>query len=87
MSWSVKAIGKAPAVAQSIENQFTSQPACREPEEAIRQHVRAALVAALAAQQPNIALKVSASGSMSFDNGPVHNSFTVSVEPMYGFID
>lgn len=87
MSWSVSAVGKAPAVAISIEKQFANQPVCMEPEETVRQSIRVALSASLAGQRPNVALKVTASGSMSTDNGPVHNSFNVAVEPIYGFIE
>lgn len=93
MSWSVSAIGKAAAVAASIETQF-SQSTCSEPEESVRQSARATIAAALAAQDPRTVVKVMASGSQSQRNygqkdvaPSFTNSLTINVEPQYGFVE
>jgi hypothetical protein len=90
MSWSVSAIGKPPAVAVSIEEQF-SRYKCIEPEEGVRQGARATLAAALAAQRPDSVVKVSASGSQSSNtiDGVVlfTNVLSITVEPQYGFVE
>lgn len=89
MSWSVQAVGKAPAVALKIESDFTAMSKCMEPEEGVKQAVRAAISVALAAQDPKTAVKVSASGSQStnYPDNTFRNQLSVSVEPMYGFVE
>lgn len=64
MSWSVGAVGKPKAVAESVEKQFAAST-CQEPEETVRQAARAAIAAALAAQREDSAVQVIASGSQS----------------------
>jgi len=97
MSWSVSAIGRAPAVAASIEKQFQSQAQypCQEPEESIKQSSRQVLAQALAAQKPEMVVRVNAAGSMSSTNDSfdpkravvISNSLSVAVEVLYGFIE
>jgi hypothetical protein len=90
MSWSVGAIGKSQAVRAEIANQFTKNP-CVEPEESIRQEVAKTIDAALAAQDPAFAVKVSASGSQSFKDWNaktgVSSNLVIAVEPLYNFVE
>lgn len=90
MSWSVFAVGKAPAVRASIADQFTRFK-CSEPEETVKQSVAAAIDAALVAQDPATIVKVTASGSQNFKNyetkSGVSNSCSVAIEPIHGFVE
>ena len=91
MSWSVGAIGKAPAVRDCIATQFANGSPCKEPEEAIRQAAKATIDTALAAISPDYAVEVNASGSMSLTdwNDPSKggaNTLTIQITPKYGFV-
>lgn len=90
MSWSVFAIGKAPAVRASIAEQFTRYK-CSEPEETVKKAVAASIDAALEAQDPATVVKVAASGSQNFKNyetkSGVSNQCTISIDPMHGFVE
>lgn len=85
-------MGKPPAVAVAIEQQF-SMGACSEPEETVRQSARAMIAAALAAQRPDSIVQVSASGSQNstYTDGkwgaPFQNSLEIKVQPLYGFVE
>jgi hypothetical protein len=91
MSWSVTAVGKAPAVRTAIADQFSKQSSCMEPEESVRQAAAVLLDAALAAQDSAVAVKVGASGSMSYKDwttkAGVSNALSLSVEVLYGFVE
>ena len=88
MSWSVAAIGKPAAVRAAIADQFAKGGKCAEPEETVRLEAAAMMDAALAGQtDPAKAVKVSASGSMSQSGTTISNSLSVSVEPLYGFVE
>ena len=95
MSWSVTALGKAPAVAAVIEKQFAGASPCAEPEEALRQAARGVIGAALAAQRPDSVVRVIASGSMLTTYNeetkswgpPLTNSLEIRVEPLGGFVE
>lgn len=92
MSWSVNAVGKAPAVARAIEEQFDRQGKCAEPEETVRISARAVIAAALKAQGDNVIVKVAASGSQGMYNWnkePKENSnqLSISIDPIYGFCE
>lgn len=92
MSWSVGGIGKAQAVATSIEAQF-AQSKCSDPEESVRQAARAAIAAALVAQNVGTVVKVTASGSQStrYDLAGKPAGFTnqlsIVIEPQWGFVE
>lgn len=94
MSWSVSAVGKPAAVSASIERQFAST-SCAEPEETVRQAARVVVAAAIAAQRPDCAVQVSASGSMSTSynedlktwGAPFTNQLSITVQPLYGFLE
>jgi hypothetical protein len=91
MSWSVAAVGKAAAVKTEIARQFAVGSKCLEPEETVRQSAAVVMDAALAAQDPTMAVKASASGSMTFKNWDNRtggsNNLSISIEPLYGFIE
>jgi len=89
MTWSVSAIGRAPKVREEISRQFTLNK-CVEPEESVRQSAAKVIDDALAAQDDNFVVQVSASGSQSSSDWNaktgVSNSLAISIVPMYGFI-
>lgn len=93
MSWSVAAVGRAEAVAEAIERQFTNGTSCSEPEESVRQAARTAIAEALKGQGPTTVVKVQASGSQSgtYQNGtwgaPYTNQLQIEVTPLYGFVE
>jgi len=93
MSWSVAGVGKPTALAKSIDGQFANAGVCAEPEEIIRQAARSLLTAALAAQWPDSAVSVVASGSQSatYVDGkwgpPYQNQLNIEVKPLYGFVE
>jgi hypothetical protein len=87
MSWSVSAIGKPGPVAAKVTeelNRFT----CTDPEEGVKQAAAALLATCLAAQDPNTAVRVSASGHQSGSVGNrLSNNLKIDVEPVYGFVE
>lgn len=93
MSWSVSAIGKAPAVATAISEQFRNSSPCSEPEESIRQLSNVTIQRALEAMPANQVVKVSASGSQGSTHYPpepnegVTNKLQLEVNPQYGFVE
>jgi len=89
MSWSIGTVfGRAPAVAEKVAKQFADASKCAEPEETIRQAAAHMIDAALAGQDPSQVVEVSASGSMSTNNGKVtSNSLQIAVSPKWGFIE
>jgi hypothetical protein len=90
MSWSVSATGKASAVRTEIKRQFETGSKCIEPEETVRLAAASLLDAAIAAQDPSKAVKISAGGSQNFDhskNSVVSNNLNIVVEPIYGFVE
>jgi len=90
MSWSVSAIGKAPAVRASIAEQF-SRSTCSEPEESVKVAAAAAIDKALEAQNPDLPIKVMASGSQGFKDYSaktgVYNQMSISIDPLHGFVE
>jgi hypothetical protein len=89
MSWSVQGVGRAPAVRAAIAKQFSSQGKCSEPEETVRQAAISIIDAALSGQGPSVAVKVSASGSQgtSYPSNEVQNQLSITIEPLYGFVE
>lgn len=93
MSWSVYGVGKPEAVAKRIEEQFTQQSPCAEPEETIRQSARATIAASLAGQRPDMVIQVQAGGCMqsTYDQGtygpPFQNSLNIDIKPIPGFVE
>jgi hypothetical protein len=94
MSWSVSAIGKPAGVARAIEDQFARSTPCVEPEETVRQNVRSAIKMAIdSLPDKNVAVRVEASGSMSFEMNGVEprkvtaSTVNVKVETLWNFVD
>jgi hypothetical protein len=88
MSWSISAIGKAPAVLKEVEEQ-SAQQKCSEPEETVRQSACHAIKAALAAQGENIVVRLEAYGSQreDYQTKVIRNQLTIRVEPIIGFLE
>ena len=90
MSWSVSAVGKAPAVAAKLATQFAAIK-CAEPEETIKGNVASAVASALAVFPPSYAVRVEASGSQhapdSKKPAELSNSLIVKIEALYGFVE
>ena len=84
MSWSVSAIGKAPAVKTAVAEQFAGQK-CDEPEETLKQSAAALIAAELDAQDPTIAVKVSAWGSQEYTTKAVYY-LNIAIEPQFGVV-
>jgi hypothetical protein len=91
MSWSVGAFGRAEKVRVSIADQFSKSSACVDPEEGVRQAAAKLIDTALAAQDPQFAIEVSASGSQSFKDWQaktgVSNTLSISIVPKYNFVE
>jgi len=87
MSWSVGAVGKAPAVRGVIAKQFAGSK-CTDLEEKVRLAAAAFIDASLAVQDENVAVKVSAQGSQSTDSNTrvISNQVTIAIEPIFGFL-
>jgi hypothetical protein len=86
VSWSVSAIGKAPAVKTAVAEQFAGQK-CDEPEETLKQSAAALIAAALDAQDPTIAVKVSALGSQSRKYTTKAVTYlNIAIEPQFGVV-
>jgi ABC-type Zn2+ transport system substrate-binding protein/surface adhesin len=92
MSWGITAIGKPQAVAAKLADEFTKHP-CIDPEEGVRQAAANVIAVALAAQDPNSAVKVMANGHQ-FQNydlkgtkSTISNTLSITVEPVSGFVE
>jgi hypothetical protein len=91
MSWSVSAIGKSDAVARKLATDFAAIKVTG-PEVDVVNSAAAAIAAALAAQVPPTAVRVAASGSQSSmgqSGSPTSytNTMSISIEPIYGFVE
>lgn len=86
MSWSVSQIGKAFAVAERVAAEI-ARIKCIEPEETVKNHVGAAIAAALAAYPADFVVEVEASGSQYSPSGHPVNSLSVKVRPIHGFVE
>ena len=88
MSWSVSAVGKPVAVAEKLAKDF-AKIQCQEPEETIKNHVAAAIAAGLSAFPPMLTVSVRASGSQSVNPHTcgTANQLSVTLEPLYGFVE
>lgn len=87
MSWGINAVGKPAAVAAACQAQAASS-SCAEPEETVKNQIVAAIVAACGGFNDKTAVRVVAHGSMSTSNGtPDYNSASLTIEPLYGFVE
>ena len=91
MSWSVSAVGKAPAVRKKIADDVAKMSPCSEPEETVKQNLVASIGAALATFPPNTAVRVEASGSQYAPDSKAPtellNTVSLKIEPIGGFIE
>lgn len=95
MSWSVIAVGHAPAVGKKLASDFNALPRMHPAEESVKT-AAAALVAQITASHtsPN-PLKITASGSIALASVPgraaqdsqVSHSFSLTVETLWGFAE
>jgi len=91
MSWSVNAIGKAPAVAAKLAVDF-GKIKCPEPEETIKKTMAAVIATALAWFPLTQAVRVEAHGCQShpnFSKAPheTTHQLAVKIEPIWGFVE
>jgi hypothetical protein len=90
MSWSYSKVGKVPAVAADAAKTLASIN-CAEPEQTIKSMVANVIEGALAVYPPDVAVKVTASGSQYVPDGnkpnEVINSLSVNIEHLYGFVE
>lgn len=94
MSWSTQAMGKAPAAAAHIEQEFSVMGKCVEPEESIKQKARELIAASLAGCHESKFVQVSASGSQSTEydrtgkpTERISNSLSIKIEVPYGHVE
>lgn len=87
MSWSVSAVGRPKAVAEKIAADL-KRITCVEPEEQIKNKLGEAIALALAAFPAESAVSVEMNGSQ-YSPGPgvASNTFSVSLKPIYGFLE
>lgn len=87
MSWSFVAVGKPAAILEKARKDMTTYR-CAEPEETIKGKVLNIIEASLLAFPEASAIEVNASGSQSMpDPGHAINSLSVTIKPLYGFIE
>jgi hypothetical protein len=86
MSWSVRAVGRAKAVADKVSKEIAGIK-CAEPEESIKNAVGAIVATTLAAFPDDSAVEIDLSGSQwkDGDKGTM-NDLNVKVRPIYGFV-
>jgi hypothetical protein len=87
MSWSFYAVGKPAAVLAKARTDF-SRITCSEPEETIKGKVLNILEASLLAMPESSAVSIKAMGSqVAGSDGKATNNLSVSIEPMFGFVE
>lgn len=87
MSWSVSAIGKAPAVRSEIAKQFANGGRCIDPEESVRLAVAKLIDVALEVQHEKVTVRVSASGHQGGYTGAPENTLGIEIQPMGYFLE
>ncbi len=88
MSWSVRAIGKPAKVAERLQTEFEKTTYLVEPEREIARNIGVAVIKAVQDSVGGTGIvKVECSGSMvSTHSNHVHN-ISVTVTPIYGFVE
>jgi hypothetical protein len=86
MSWGVNRIGRAVPLAAKVAEDL-NRIKCIDPEESIKQAAGALIAAALAAQGPGIVVKLEAAGHQSGSGSELSNTLTISLQPVYGFVE
>jgi hypothetical protein len=88
MSWSVQAIGKAPAVAKKLATDFEKITHCSPEETAVKNSAAAAISMALQhCTAADAIVNVNANGSESSGQGGKTNSLKIEVNTIFGFLD
>jgi hypothetical protein len=90
MSWSVAVVGKSSAVATKIAAEF-AKINCQKPEQEVVSRIVETIAGALGDLPGSCPVKVTASGSGHYHSDPDKSgflqSFTVSFEPIYNFVE
>lgn len=91
MSWSVAAIGRPKAVAESVAKQLAAIK-CVEPEETMKNKVAEIVSAALHAMPEGTAVSFTGNGSQTFKNYDkpeegATNYLQLEIKPLYGFVE
>lgn len=87
MSWSVSAIGKPSKVAEKLTAEFAKLTYLAKPENEIAEAIGQALIKAAADTTDVAAIRVEATGSMGMNGGNHTHNISVSVSPVYGFVE
>lgn len=89
MSWSFSGTGKPAALAKKAEEDRT-RGKCVEPEETIRQTAFDIIAKSLGAMPENLPVEIAANGSQSkpqHDQEKFANNFSLSIKPLWGFVE
>lgn len=87
MSWSISAVGSAPAVAQKIrEDLERSASHFSEPEATVCRNIANVVDSALSAFPDSSAVRVSGHGHQSTTDGKATNTVRLEIEPIYGLL-
>lgn len=89
MSWSYNGCGRAGALI-AVAQASLANVKCAEPEETVKAKVSEIIETALTAYPANTAVKVVAHGSQSTRSpadGGIINSVSLTIEPIYGFVE
>jgi hypothetical protein len=86
MSWSISAIGKAPAVARALRKQI-SGPLAIQSEEDARERLVSLAEAQLAEMGEATIVKFNADGSAYSHDGLIIHTSHFALEPIYGFVE
>ena len=92
MSWTINAVGKAPAVRKSVAKQFENNGSCAIPnEQSIHIAAFHLLQLILSAQDPATVVRVTVAGGQTYEKVSkregLHNFLRLAVEPEHEFCD
>lgn len=89
MSWSFYATGKPKAVLAKADTEFERIAGyVAEPERSIAGQVHDTIKTALSAMPESSAVTIQSSGSQSaLDDGRFANTVSLSIQPIYGFVE
>lgn len=87
MSWSVSAIGKPSKVAERLTADFAKLTYLAKPEDEIAAAIGQALIKAAGDTTDVAAIRIEASGSMGSNGGNHTHNISISVAPVYGFVE
>lgn len=89
MSWSFTCTGKTAAAAVAVKaKEELARYRCAEPEETIKAKVSDVIETCLAAFPEQSAVTIKAYGSQSVvADGKAINNLSITIEPLYGFVE